>query len=246
MKNYIKIYGERNCGTNYLYSLLAANLDCTILGGTVPSYFRSLPDRLKDTYFTCSKNKSLGWKHGFPVADVYFNQFAKKRNLLVITITKSPYAFLNSSYKRPYGMLKNNVESFSEFLRADCDLKGRENYRGNPITPLELWNKKNRAYLDLAKLNINCINLTYEGLLQNPKQLISDLNQDYGFDLISEFKNIEQGTKIDSNKSFQSYKEKYLNPAWEGVMTHDDIQYINSIIDTSVMDDLGYTEYKNS
>ena len=240
----IKIYGERNCGTNYLYSLLEKNTESHIMGGTVPSYIGSASESLKDLYFKFFKYQSLGWKHGFPAKKSLLERYSRNKNLLVITISKSPYAFLTSSYKRPYGMVNHKAPDFLKFLQSNCAFNGKDNcLEKRNITPIELWNLKNKEYLRLNEYNINCVNLCYENLIANPQVLQQTLE---GFSFIkcrTVFENIKSGTKTDVSVSFENYQEKYLKPKWEEQMNQECLDLINSKVDVKLMDALGYKVY---
>ncbi len=65
----VKIYGERNTGTNYLSALLDKNLDAELLPGVVPSVVdivqALVPEReaIKTLYSSLTFARHLGWKH---------------------------------------------------------------------------------------------------------------------------------------------------------------------------------------
>lgn len=244
MKAQIKIYGERNCGTNYLYNLLTTNIDCNILGGTVPRYIASYPEWVKDTYFSLFSRKTLGWKHGCPVNSRHLKRFCDEGGVL-LTISKSPYAFLSSSFKRPYGMVQVGKDaSLIDFLKTECSLKGRDRINTNSaITPVTLWNIKNKSYLSLVSDKLKVVNITYESLIMNPEEVLNQICSDMNIDRRKKFQNIEHGTKTDINTSFSAYQEKYLNPEWDKVFDSDSLDYVNQNINLEVLNQLGYTKY---
>lgn len=241
MMTRFKIYGERNCGTNYLYNLLMNNIDSEILGGTVPHYLASYPERIKDAYFSMFPRKSLGWKHGCPVHVKYLKKFCADRGI-ILTISKSPYAFLSSSYKRPYGMVDSTTNmTILDFLKSNCIVKGRDRIDTHQnINPIELWNIKNTRYLELNGRGLNLINIVYEELIRNPEQQIDDICRIMKIKRKQAFENIEHGTKTDESKSFDAYRDKYLNPKWNDVFDLDSLKFINENLNLETMRKLGY------
>jgi len=89
----IKIYGERNTGTNYVGELIALNLAVRQVPGIIPDGVRrihqTLPGRewVRDLYFACTGWHNLGWKHGLAREG-----WPRRRGLALVTITKNPYA----------------------------------------------------------------------------------------------------------------------------------------------------------
>ena len=71
MKVSIKIFGERNTGTNYLRKLIEENLEVALLKGSISkgSIF-TLREWTKDLFFILTKGKNLGWKHAKVDADL--------------------------------------------------------------------------------------------------------------------------------------------------------------------------------
>jgi len=102
----VKIYGERNTGTSYLEALLVRNLAVDCLRGGVPRSIRRFfadSERARDWYFQATYRNNLGWKHACLPAE---SQLAIARTdsteVLLLTLTKNPYAWLLSFYRKPY------------------------------------------------------------------------------------------------------------------------------------------------
>ncbi len=179
---YVKIYGERNTNTNYLGEIIRLNLDVDEIPGVVPRRMRQIQTRLpaknrmRDLYFQLTFSQNLGWKHAkVKSADELLRySLVKKRDVGFLTITKNPYAWLVSFYKRPYHQdyePKHARPDFNAFLELPCSQVGRENLEGGPYNPIQLWNIKNQAYLQLSELDV--INLTAEEILDNPPGVIA-------------------------------------------------------------------------
>ena len=96
----IKIYGERNTGTNYLLQLLRTHLNLLAefkWGAAVLSAFPPVNiDRLKE----------LGWKHRLVSKDFLQNENFSRETVLILTLTKNPYSWLLSLHQRPYAAIQ--------------------------------------------------------------------------------------------------------------------------------------------
>lgn len=88
----IKVYGERNSGTNYITQLLLNNL----VGIEIP------PSLI---------NRGTGWKHGEPQPKLF-----NKKNTLFVCVVRDIEGWLNAMYHRPYHL--NKVKGFNNFI---CD-----------------------------------------------------------------------------------------------------------------------------
>ena len=158
----IKIYGERNSGTNFLYELLNKNLiDIKLYSG---SY----------------KNKT-GWKHGFPKLHLFNNL----NNTLFIFIIRDLEKWLKSMYINPYHFKKiYNIDTFliqklkiNDF-RKDHDVV-KYNYEKN-INIFELRYLKINSYFNFFKFIKNGLIINLEDIqLDKGQKLIQTLNQSF-------------------------------------------------------------------
>lgn len=244
----LKIYGERNTGTNYLTKLIKQNFDIMILPGVAPTYlinfeeFIHSGEILKDIYFSITFKNNLGWKHSqvLPLKKLA-SSINNKRNINFLTITKNPYSWLLSLYKNPY---HNKVKplTFEEFISSQYTIVKRENTIKKNLTPVEIWNLKNKSYIKL-KENYTALNLKYEDLLNDPESIITQVHNKFGFKRrFAEFTNINNSTK-GATKSFTDYQEYYLNEKWRSNLNLTPIMIgmINEMLDSSVMN---YYNYK--
>ena len=237
----IKIYGERNTGTNFLSNLLRENLDIELLEGTVPNgKFWALSEFNKNLYFSLTSNKNLGWKHAL-VAPAQLQRNKNTRNVYFLTVSKNPYSFLLSLYKNPYHYKGVKPNSLLKFLQTKWYVQGRENVESRFYrNPVELWNSKNHSYLQLKeKLPLQTVNLKYEDLLENPEAEIDKICQFLKVPKKQDFKNYTLSTK-DPEKSFSFYQNYYLNEQWVNLLKDEEIEVINQNIDQDLMDLLGY------
>ncbi len=185
MGKYIKIYGERNTNTNYMSQLIAMNLDIMEIRGIVPKSISKLQsilpgeEAIKDLYFLLLYGKTLGWKHTCVKRWDKLSKYKLVNLDLVIflTITKNPYSWLLSLYRRPYHQYTGDGLNFEEFIRRPWKLVARDNAGKILPNPVELWNVKNRSYLNLKKELT--INTTTEEILRDPEKIIYEISNQF-------------------------------------------------------------------
>lgn len=246
MTKLLKMYGERNTNTNYMSKLLQLNLDVTEVPGVVPPIVMKLQRKLlgkelvRDLYFNFTYAKNLGWKHTCVKPEDELNKYKLvKTNLIFLTITKNPYSWLLSLYRRPYHQYYSNAPSLEKFLQYKWKTIGRDNLKNDLANPIELWNIKNRSYLQLDSKRT--INTTTEKIFSDPEAIIQQISQEHSIKRKSEkFINHENSTK-DNNKDSSYYKEYYLSEKWRENLSHEAIAIINESVDKELMSHFGYS-----
>ena len=248
-KPIVKIYGERNTGTNYLSRLIHLNLEVEELAGVVPKRIVQLQNRLpgrewvKDIYFNWSFASNLGWKHmRVKSPEKLHGTVASRNKVRFVTLTKNPYSWLLSLHKRPYhGDRKAPQQDFEAFLRKEYCPKGRDNVGKANVNHTLLWNHKNRSYLELAT-SFSGINVRYEDLLDDPASTLAAICQawDLEFDR-NQFQNYSDSTK-DSDKDANFYRDYYLGEVWRSKLSREAIAIINRDVDFELMQHYGYQQ----
>jgi len=246
MVRQIKIYGERNTNTNYLEQLIRLNLDVVQIPGVVPRYIKTmqkvLPGKewLRDWYFSVTPHRNLGWKHSrvLSVSEAGRNAIGS-RGICFVSITKNPYSWLMSLYRKPYShQYGGDKPDFETFLVTPWKTVARDNSKSVLVSPIELWNIKNASYLRLV--DFNGLNLTTEGTIQDPQAVIEEISGHFSIDrLTPQFRNYEKSTK-DSSKDFAWYQDYYLNEKWRKDLSGQAITIINKSIDRNLMRHFGY------
>jgi hypothetical protein len=242
----IKIYGERNTGTNYLSALIDLNLHVAQLPGTAPVLIRQLQrllpgsELLRDAYFYITESKNLGWKHALVKLPELCDQLESlSMPLTFLTLTKNPYSWLLSLYKRPHSRQWRTRPPFEEFLNSTWKTVGRENAPYNFRDPIDVWNHKNAAYISLKKHH-RTINIKYENLLQDPESILKEISDTVSCNWKStKFLNIYHSTK-DQGKDYAFYRNYYLEEQWKTHLRDPEIQIINQRLDSEVMGYFGY------
>jgi len=240
----VKIFGERNTGSGYLERLLLRNLEIECLRGGLPSPLRKLfpkSERIRDAFFRATKKRNLGWKHAFPPSREALRAAAGEATpVLFITLTKNPYAWLLSLYRRPYHAHRV-YSSFSQFLAEPWTTVARENAPATIANPVELWNQKNASYLALGGY-ANCVLCRYEDLVDDPKGFLETLCREQGLARYEQpFENVNEATKgTDRGTTFDDYRDYYLRERWKADLCEEDIRRINHGLDDEVMSQLRY------
>lgn len=247
----IKIYGERNTGTNWLQKLFENNFHVDIIPGQAHSIIKKrclgypLYNFAKNIYFKVSYNKNLGWKHSLIPYSKKLLTFDGIKKILIITITKNPYSWLLSLYKRPYTK-KNPATNFDSFIVNNWKTEGRENSPKHYKNPIILWNKKNESYIEMNKIKtLYSVNLRYEDILKNPEIILDNLSKRYNLvRKTKDFQIITGSVKKEKQKDYFYYKDYYLNERWKNEITKHQYEVINTYLDQKIMSYFGYKYLK--
>ncbi len=241
----LKIYGERNSGTNYLQALLTRNLRVRCLAGGAPKVLQRIAptsERTRDWVSWATRSRTLGWKHALPpTPDQLAARRLDVRKVVFVTITKNPYSWLVSLYRRPYHA-RRSYSSFTQFLSEPWETVGRENAPGAFTSPVDMWNKKNAAYLALADYATS-VNCRYEDLLAAPLAFVGELSDDFRIEKrIHPFENVDPATKgADRGKTYRDYRAYYLEERWRDELDSTSLQLINDRLDFDLMSHHGYS-----
>jgi hypothetical protein len=246
MSKLIKIYGERNTNTNYVSKLINLNLEAHLIPGVVPRYIMRFQHKfpgdelIKDAYFRFTFNHNLGWKHSAakPVSTIANCPLVRNNDVLFLTITKNPYSWLLSLYRRPYHQYYSNKPDFETFLNSSWKTVGRDNTKKRLENPIELWNMKNASYLQLSGLNV--LNITTESVFEDPEAVITKISNSFSIRKLSDkFINYDRSTK-DSRKDSNYYRDYYLNERWRNELSNNARAIINESVDKKLMAYFGY------
>lgn len=245
MNRNVKVIGERNCGTNLLEQLLEVNLRIALLKFTPNSFQRFLLksihyDFVQDLIHDSRKFHDLGWKHGIPETRVIHS--FDPQELAIVSITKNPYTFLLSLYRRPYHFKGTLAPTFVEFIRQPWVTRKRDNTPERVLTsPVALWNTKNAAYLELrAQFPEIVYPITYEELMSDPVLILDQLCDAFHLSKKQDVPVlIESSTKGD-DLSFSDYQSYYLKEVWKKELTKEAIIEINQRLDLAVLSQFNY------
>lgn len=240
----LKIYGERNSGTNFLEQLMDYNLDAEVLK-FLPGPLQTLAlkmirrERLLDIFLAADSSNTLGWKHGIP-RESWLKE-TDMAPLLIVIVVKSPYAFLTSLYRKPYHYRGKLPTGFSEFLQSEWRLHSRDGLGRSLPNPVELWNRKHERWLQLKhECGIPFETIRYESLVAEPEKVLRDIHQRHDIPLLSKaFTPITTSTK-NAPKTIDDYREDVTQKTYLEPYSGEDLDFIRSQLNPQLMETLGY------
>lgn len=259
----VKIYGERNSGTHFITRLIQRNFICETIPGTLadaenPGYRDKFEEQLEsliqddckrklassikvDEYFLGNPWKTLGWKHCVPPLDV-IDSYPESEQVLFITLTKNPYAWALSMFRRPYGNFSlKKPDDLTQFLKEPWITANRDNCRLILNSPIELWNLKTDGYKQLAK-NHTVLRIRYEDVIDNPEDFLSIIS-DYLEKKPKKFTILNKSAKQEDvgKKDLDYYRDYYLNQRWCKKLSTEHIEIINRFLEPTIVEEAGYT-----
>ena len=104
----LKIYGERNTGTNYLEQLLLVNL--AHLPRDIQGKIQYISSPTGDIISPEESAQHLGWKHRLLEPSFLQALHIKQEDIRIVTLTKNPYSWLLSLHKRPYNVVSARTQ----------------------------------------------------------------------------------------------------------------------------------------
>ena len=243
----IKVFGERNTGTNWLENLLMQNYDAPVIHhrGIISQemtdlerkFLASLPrvqqlfmeEKIKDAIFETKGSKLFGWKHSSVLSE-NINKHPKFNETGFIFLVKNPFSFIKSLHKRPYNTLINVPKKVDDFIITPWPTLHRD-YTCSPLleTPVELWNYKVSSYCNFLDSHKNALLLRYESLLENHELLFSLVEEKFKLKPKTRLP-ILKSTKFDKLNT-DDYRNKYLNTNPSSGLRLNSIDLINSVLD---------------
>jgi hypothetical protein len=241
----VKLYGERNTGTNYLAGLLLSNAEVELLAGTPPPTLNRVRRRVTDSHavldlwFALTEHRNLGWKHRRVDVDALRRRRRAGRAHFVVTV-KNPYSWLVSLQRRPYHRAGSGDGSLVALATEPWPTQRREG--GPPVydNAVRMWCDKAASHLALGTAFPTTI-VRYEDLVDDPSGVTRRICDEAGLALLDDrVWNTERSTKRDG-KTYEDYRDYYGCERWREVLGPEDIAAINRSLDADVMDALGYT-----
>jgi hypothetical protein len=182
----VKIFGERNSGTNALAQVIANNSKSRLLPSTEfdidaeasrRAWAQTDPcqrEQLLDRIYDAVPNPHM-WKH----TATNFSDTAGFGSTLVLFCVKHPASWLTSLFRNPYCIPTERPSNIADFLEYEWETPARERLSRGVFRPLELYNAKIRAHLDFARHlgseGIASMFVRQEDLLLNQKEVFRSL-----------------------------------------------------------------------
>jgi hypothetical protein len=187
----VKVFGERNTGTNVLSQLVEANSSSKCLPGTEPEIDRKgwqraqapwiIGKRMREWCFDrvfAGQNALHSWKH----CATNFEDIAIFDRTLVLITVRHPASWLISLFRNPYQCLGTIPESLAEFVEFRWKTTGRERLGRRTFTPLQLYQAKIDSYLSftdqLSRFDIAHHFVRFEDIVADQKSTFDAISND--------------------------------------------------------------------
>ena len=235
----MKLYGERNSGTNYLQQLLAANFRVEQLRGTTPIWFDGPlfgAEWSRDLYFRMTASQNLGWKHTRVP-----ERLCPPADTLLVCLTKNPYSWLLSMFRRPHHAARR-YSDFDDFLRSPWMTLGREHSPSVFESPVHMWNAKHASYVQAQQAH-GAVLLAYEELVRDPLAVLRRLEVMHGLRASRQpFVNVTASTRReDPERDYTFLRAYYGEERWRSELSSTQLAFVHGALDRAVMQRLGYT-----
>lgn len=251
----IKIFGERNTGTNYLTKVLQDCSAAQVLLGDAPRRLswrlarRVLPkgsrlrgqawkyeERFEERWLTRNFETHLGWKH--MRLDLDRLEPLATPDLAVLLLVKHPYPWLLSLHKRPY-IVGSGTMTFAEFLTSPLKVLPRHGLPGPAYSPMALWNLNMQSYLEALERMPQVRLIRSEDLLRDPEGLVQGVLKDWNVPLRANLAVDRPSTKGEA-KSTSDYQDYYLNERWRGKLDAEAYALMENGLDSDLAQAAGY------
>lgn len=188
MRTTVKIFGERNCGTNALAWMVRENSSSVVLpcgefdldprearcaweGREAPDrerYIDHMYEEVPDTF---------SWKH----CATRFSGVTTFEQSLVLFCVRHPASWLVGLHRNPYHILCTKPESLEQFIDCEWKTVGRERLDEASFQPLGLYCEKLASYQAFAKkleaAGIEHAFVRHEDLLLNPRAVFNSIRR---------------------------------------------------------------------
>lgn len=252
----LKIYGERNSGTNFVEQFLRQNIDVNVLPGVVTGFspsliaarrLRSLAPvsgrkavaKVRGKFFERTFGDYLGWKHMRPNPGRIGAQ--QLGTTAFVVVTKNPYAWILSMFKRPHDGA-GTAPDLKTFIDRDYPVMAYENVDAGAMRPVAIWTEKLRGYRELQSLGAHVEVVQYEEFLRDQDAVLSRISSRFGFSRRSQDTvSVERDTKgIKREGGGNFYRDYYLEERWREKLNDQDVALINRDLDVGLVDQFGY------
>ncbi|MEL6819636.1 MAG: hypothetical protein AAFP80_13390 [Pseudomonadota bacterium] len=253
---FLKIYGERNTGTNFVEQLVLRNAPWLVPLGHRPDFnprpmVRQFPksarhmayQRIVDLRREQEVPDHLGWKHAYAVADEQ-RLFSGFDSTFFIFIVRNPYYFISSLFRRPYDITPASGFFKSKFVRQPILLNERDNisWTATVSGPAELWSLKSGSYVKAAAELKNAVLVRYEDLVSAPDDFVLRLAQK-GLVLPDDYELPHKSTKGDK-LTFDDYAKRAQSYDPKQDFSSKSLEVIAGQLDPEIVKALDYTLVK--
>ena len=248
----LKVFGERNTGTNFLNSFLRSNTSLKVLSGgdghrvqlkqECQSFIdvhgitdlltqQLIKESLLDQNSLCRRQKNFGWKHAKVCPDS-LSKITNFKDVVFVFIIRNPWKFINSLHQKPYNLLPRPAADLTLFVQSPIYANLRDQLSTRLInSPVELWNQKVKSYFKFVEAYPRqSLIVFYEDLILFPDQFAKRLSY---FCKVSEHIVVPQ----DSTKKHRGDSKEYTEFCQE-VLNYDPKKALGKTIFSLVKDRL--------
>ncbi len=185
MHEFVKVFGERNSGTNFLNLTLEANGVSARILNKEPDYLPAgwvngfaeqdrafFIERYLDRLDRQEFKRNFGWKHARVSVERLSGVQMFPRTFFIFLV-RNPFNFVASLHRRAYNLLPSVRPDRKAFIRSPLIANERDHldaiYLANPV---ELWNQKTLSYIDFVRKVGNACLVRYEDLIADPAGFI--------------------------------------------------------------------------
>lgn len=261
---FVKVFGERNTGTNFLNQLLRLNTSLKVLGHggnqscvvktesickasnvVSPLAKKFIFERMIDAERSKEFMENYGWKHA-AVSWPKLKASEKYDETLFVCIIRNPWRFLTALHRRPYSLLPPPSGDFSSFLRSPLVANVRDGLDDAfLIDPVELWNQKVNSYHLLKRQSSqNVLVVYYEEIVEDIEVFMNMLGELCGLEFGSLV--IPMKSTKGETKNFSDYRLEVQNYNPLDAMSKADADYICTRVDKNLIDQSPYLSLYNS
>lgn len=230
----LKVFGERNCGTNLAQSILAPVVE--VLPAGAPPRVRQVARRLAgrretalDLWDSAARGRTLGWKHAY-IDDATLRRL-RERDIAAVALIRHPLSWLVSLRRRPYHVLPVPGSAALAHQRL-----GRERLPARPYELIDVWRLKTERYRELAAAG-DLVLLRFEDLVAGPAETLTGALESLGI-AAGDLTVPEQSVKRDPRSS-DDIRAYYAQELWRAEATNWDRDQV-ARVPADLMDALGY------
>jgi hypothetical protein len=248
----LKIFGERNSGTNWIEDVILKNYNLPLLHhrGLIEQHMTtehrallsSLPIEernfvrasITDWIFENYAIDLFGWKHRC----VDFEKLQLTKNFDqtgFIFMVRHPYNFIKSLRKKPYHALLPIPDNLDDFISSPWMAMPKDNVP-QPLlqSPLLLWNLKIESYLRFVERSNNAIVVRYEDILDDFELLFKMITDKFSVS-INTLEPINPAVKkTESCKNTNSVFNAHAD------LSSTSIEFMRPLIDSNLTTKLNY------
>jgi hypothetical protein len=246
----VKIFGERNTGTNALKRLIEQNSRSTCLPGTSAEIDAALALSIKRSFWLSRRERErridrvfaaegprFAWKH----CATRFEDGASFDGVLVLFLVRHPASWLLSLSRNPYNAVDPPPSDIGRFLEFEWQTVARERLGEQAYKPLDLFASKIDSYFALSGMlterGIAHHFLRLEDLILAQEQTFARVKPDLcGAE--GAFQPLRRSTKS-RHKDLRSYGEYYAGEQWRQELAGFE-SAINERVDWAQVERFGY------